>query len=419
MAWIEDRWYLAKTAEDGRKVPSRRNGQGLRWRVRYETPDGVERSKSFERKPAAESFRTKVSADIFSGTYLDLDAGKISLRKYAEQWLDAQSFDDVTRETARHRISHIVAGLGDKRLDRLAGSPGTIQSWLRNLKLAPSTQAACLGTLSAIFSMAVDNKKVASNPCDARSVKAPSLPKRKVVPLEAAQRAALRAALPERYRAMEEAGSLCGLRQGEIFGLGLDDIDFLRRTVHVRRQVKLVGGRLVFALPKRSKTRDVPLPGPAAEAFSEHIKAFHAVKTAVTLPWHEPGTRRHGKPVTVALMFTTPWSRGALNRHDFNHRTWKAALRKAKIPDTRENGMHVLRHSYASMLLSRGVDIKRVAECLGHHDPGFTLRVYVHLMEGGDEQVRKALEFSAAVPSPDSEPKLSVVSAGQGPTASQ
>jgi len=348
-AWIEDRWYLMRTGDDGKRVPSKRYGEGLRWRVRYETPDGVERSKSFERKPAAENFRTKVSASMLDGTYMEQGAGKISLRSYAEQWLDAQGFDDVTRETAGHRIGHIVAGLGDKRLDQLAASPGTIQSWLRNLKLAPSTQAACLGTLSAIFSMAVDNKKVPRNPCDAKSVKAPSIPRRKIVPLEATQRGALRAALPARYRAMEEAGSLCGLRQGEIFGLGQDDIDFLRRTVHVRRQVKIVGGRLVFALPKRRKIRDVPLPDPAAEAFAEHIKSFHAVKTTVTLPWHEPGTRGHGKPVTVALMFTTPWSRGALVRHDFNHRTWKPALRKAKIPDIRENGMHVLRHSYASI----------------------------------------------------------------------
>ena len=399
MAWTEDRWSITVTGDNGStQQHSARHGTGLRWRVRYETPDGRERSRSFTRKPDADRFRAGIEADLLRGTYMDPDAGKITLAKYGRQWLAAQSFDDVSREATAFRLSHILAGLGDKRLDQLASSPSSIQAWVKGLKLAPSTARQCFTTLSGICSAAVDDGRMTRNPCRMRSVKLPALGRRKIVPLETAQLDALRAEMPEQYQAMIEAGSMCGLRQGEVFGLALEDIDFLRRVVHVRRQVKIVAGKITFALPKRSKTRNVPLPVRAAEVFAAHIAAFPPPR--VTLPWHEPGTRGHGKPVTERLMFFSPQARNALRRHHFNWDIWKPAVRRAGIPDTRENGMHVLRHSYASMLLANGTNIRQVAECLGHDDPGFTLRVYTHLMQGGAEQVRQAIDSAFAVPSP-------------------
>jgi len=49
-------------------------------------------------------------------------------------------------------------------------------------------------------------------------------------------------------------GAALGLRQGEILGLAVDDIDFLRRTVHVRRQVQWPHGAAMFKLPKGEGT---------------------------------------------------------------------------------------------------------------------------------------------------------------------
>jgi integrase len=72
------------------------------------------------------------------------------------------------------------------------------------------------------------------------------------------------------------------MRQGEVFGLAADDVDFLRRVVHIRRQVKIVGARLVFGPPKGGKERDVPLPESVALRLSAHIAKFPPV--TVTLP---------------------------------------------------------------------------------------------------------------------------------------
>lgn len=164
-----------------------------------------------------------------------------------------------------------------------------------------------------------------------------------------------------------------------------EDIDFLRGVVHVRRQVKTVRYKHVFALPKYDKTRDVPLSEPVKLALAEHIRQFPP-KT-ITLPWDVPG----GKPTTVRLVVTS--MRGLfVAANDFNRNYWKEALKKVKVPYGRyENGMHDLRHFFASTLLDQGESIKAVAEWLGHADASFALQTYTHLMPSSDERTKKVI----------------------------
>lgn len=54
--------------------------------------------------------------------------------------------------------------------------------------------------------------------------------------------------------------------------------------------------------------------------------------------------------------------------------------------------MHALRHFYASVLLDAGENIKALSQYLGHTDPGFTPRVYTHLMQSSDGRTRKAVD---------------------------
>ena len=222
--------------------------------------------------------------------------------------------------------------------------------------------------LSAILQAAVDDGAIGRNPCRVGSVKPPAPDRRKVVPWPAERVAAVAAALPERYRALVTAAAGLGLRQGECFGLAVEDVDS-SGVVHVRRQVRIVASQLVFAPPKNGKTRDVPLPESVALGLAAHLEAWPAV--AVTLPWREPA----GRPETARLLFSTR-ERTALARTYFNRHVWKPALEVAAVPPTRDNGMHAARHYYASALLEDGVSIRAVAEYLGHNDPGFTLRVY-------------------------------------------
>jgi len=87
---------------------------------------------------------------------------------------------------------------------------------------------------------------------------------------------------------------------------------------------------------------------------------------------------------------------GARYKNSFNT-GWRASLSAARVPKQRENGFHALRHYFASVLLADGVDIRTLSEYLGHHDPGFTLRTYTHLMPSAPDRMRAAVDHAPGV----------------------
>ncbi|WP_328626309.1 site-specific integrase [Streptomyces sp. NBC_00353] len=125
--------------------------------------------------------------------------------------------------------------------------------------------------------------------------------------------------------------------------------------VHVDRQVKLIAGRQVFALPKGGKTRTVPLPESVARSLEHHIA--QQPPTGVSLPWRSVD----GPPVTASVLFRNIEG-CAVNHVTFNRVARRPALDRAGVLRGRENGMHALRHFYASVLLDAGESIKALSE---------------------------------------------------------
>src|SRR6516162_5567592 len=64
---------------------------------------------------------------------------------------------------------------------------------------------------------------------------------------------------------------------------------------------------------------------------------------------------------------------------------------RARYATTRREGIHQLRHYFASVMLAGGVSIKELAEYLGHADPAFTLRVYAHLLPSSHGRARAVI----------------------------
>lgn len=364
----------------------RRSDGGPGYLVRYRDPDGRQRAKTFRRKGDADRFAAVVEADKLRGSYVDPSAGRILLRDFAESWLAAQTFDESTRIATELRIRlHITPHLGARPMGGIR--PSEIQTWLRLLQqtLAPRYVRVVHSNLSALFNAAIDDDRIVKNPCNAVSVRLPALEDGRVAPWTIEQVRAVKQALPARYRILATLAAGCGLRQGELFGLTVDDVDLKQGVIHVRQQVKILGPHQVFASPKGRKIRDVPLPETVALAVEAYLQDYPAREAA--LPW---GTV-DGPGRTLRLLVTSRES-GPLNRNYINRLVWKPALVEAGLPPSRENGMHALRHFYASVLLDAGESIRALAAYLGHADPGFTLRVYTHLMPASEERTKRAID---------------------------
>jgi integrase len=380
MASIADRWHV-KDKTSGVRVRSSRYGSGKRWQVRYRDPGGESRNRSFERKADAERFLIELSGQLLQGRYVDLRAGQTPFAEYAAAWLEREVMAPTSRAAVELRLRvHIAPAWGITPLVNIR--PAVVQRWVRELqdRLAPTYVRLVFGTLSAVLASAVDDGLIASNPCKSVSVRLPSVPPRRFQPWPVNRTLSVIDAHPRRYRALAAVAAGCGLRQGECFGLRIQDVDFLRREVHVRQQIRIVDSRPQPALPKYGRTRTVPLPEWVASELAAHIAG-----------WPPLEGERITAPSFSGLLFYGR-ERKPLNRNYYNSTVWRSALRMASVPPGRDHGMHALRHSCASTWLEHGVSIKAVSEYLGHADPGFTLRVYTHVMPSSGERARQAMD---------------------------
>lgn len=389
MASVEDRWYAERGHPGGRreKVPTSRHGTGARWLVRWRDPDGTPRKKAFDRKSDADRAAAETEVSLTRGTYHDPNAGRVTFRDFAEQWRSSHFDDPLTAAQVELRLRlHVYPFLGPLPLRTV--TPSTIRQWTHGLTMARSYQRTIFANVSQIFSAAVADDLIPKNPCNSPTVRKPVADPREVVPWPTAWVAAVSDALPARYAIIATLGAGLGLRQGEMFGLSTDDIDWAGETVKVLRQVKLShGNRTYLALPKGRKTRSLPLPGSVADALRVYMDAFPP--TMGTVPWDRPD----GDLITIPLLLTSR-ERGALNRNYINRKIWKPALIASGIPPIRDNGCHALRHLYASLLLDGGESIRTVSERLGHADPAFTLRTYTHLMPDSRSRTSAIIDAS-------------------------
>lgn len=412
MSHVEDRWMRKARGADGKVLldgkgkpvlerDPNRYGRGKRWRYRYYV-DGSEKNESFEKKVDAENRKKEVDADLLRGTYIDPNAGSVTFRKQAEEVIKNRTVDASTRALMRERLAkHVYPVIGDREIGVLSRRPSSVQQLVKSMEasgLAASTIGVIMAYVGSVFAVALDDELIVKNPLKSKTVKLPDATKGKLVPWTPAQLFAMRDALPEHHRATVDVGKGVGLRRGEIFGFSPDDVEWLPGVVHVRRQLKLLrgGGGLVFAPPKRGKVRDVPLAESVKVVLAEQMRLFPPVE--VTLPWVKPD----GKPTAVRLFFVNEAGRPV---HPATFlKVWQRALDQTGIVpkpeagkrrsiDYRVHGMHMLRHLFASVLLTEGESPKAVADWMGHADGGaLLLRTYAHLMPKSEERMRRIID---------------------------
>ncbi len=144
-----------------------------------------------------------------------------------------------------------------------------------------------------------------------------------------------------------------GLRRGELLGLKWEDIDFQHGDLRVKRQIARINGEVVEApLKTKNAYRTLPLS-------QDMICVLQAQKK-----------KSGGSP----WVFPSPTG-GPISPDSILHMLHRV-LKRAGLPQVR---FHDLRHTFATLALQNGVDIKTVSGMLGHFSAGFTLDTYAHV----------------------------------------
>jgi integrase len=340
------------------------------WRARWRTPDGLSRSKTFERKADAQRHLASVEHSKLAGSYVDPAAGKVTFHDYAEAWRQVQIHRPATTVSVEHQLRlHVYPVLGHRPLSGIRTTE--IQALVRQLSasLAPATVAVVYGRVVAVFRAAVRDRIIAITPCV--QVRLPSRRSDSVDEVLSPEDVLrLADAVPDRYRAVILTGAGLGLRPGELFGLTIDWVEFLRRVVRVDRQlVRVAGGVEVGPLKTQSSYRSVPLPDLVSEAIATHLRSWPA----------------HAE---LGLVFTNERG-GPIQQHPlamvFEHARARVGLPEWATP-------HDLRHFYASTLIRSGASVKVIQSRLGHSSAKTTLDVYGHLFPDEQDRTRAAMD---------------------------
>lgn len=403
--WIEDRWLTKRpNPETGKRERTALYKKCLRYRV--SGIPGV-RKRSFATLDEAKEWRAKAILATKKQEFVDERDGQILLGDYiTDEWWPKRTDAVNTASAMRSKVfNHIVnTSLGKTQMG-VIGDDHLIE-WKRELadrSLAASTIQVIWNHLSSIFKSAV-GKRIAKNPCSVagKDVRPAGPGETKARAWCKAEAAAIREAMPARYRVIADLGMRAGMRQGEALGFSPDDIDRDLMVLHLRRQLLWENStHPYFKLPKGNKERDVPLSPGLLRLLDEYGEAFRPV--AVTLPWKGPGN--HGRAeATVRLLATTqPGNR--IHPGTFNRTTMKPALVAAGLiaprdeksawwgwEPSREMMHHRWRHTYASVQLGAGEDVISLSHWMGHASPDITLKIYSHFMPDRGMRGRTAVD---------------------------
>ncbi|MBX4266602.1 site-specific integrase [Clostridium estertheticum] len=228
-------------------------------------------------------------------------------------------------------------------------------------KLKYSTIDTYVARIKVIFNAAIDQYKIISNsPIDNVIIKTSKEQSNKRALTQMEFNRLIANTKNPKYKLMFLLAGTCGLRVGEILGLTWDSIDFKGSTVNITKQWKNISSITTGfgELKSKNSYRTVPVPLETLNALQEFYKS---------------------------------------NSNDINNRIivykniqglsqlLKSYFKKCGFDNLT---IHELRHTYATMLISNGIDFKTAAKLLGH-DIQQTMRIYAHVT---DDMMDRATE---------------------------
>jgi integrase len=316
---------------------------------------------------------------------------RTTLVEYLELWVAGLKLRPNTVDEHRRNVARLERVFGDRvRLvdvnrELVALRFGELAKLTSRYgrPLEPGTIRNTFSTLRSALGSAVDGGRIPSNPCARLNVLASDHAEVRVglelpIPTELELRRVMRATAGEPFAPLLAVAASTGLRQSELLGLGLDDLDLEGRFVHVHRSLRR-SDRTLGRAKNASSNRYVPIPRALVPILEAYLLERSRLELLAGSTWRESG-----------LVFVDAHGR-ALAGSTVSH--WFAdACRRVGIPAYR---WHDLRHAYASNLLARRLPIERVAKLLGHASTSITFRTYWHVIR--DEASVDDAELAGAV----------------------
>jgi integrase len=359
-------------------IKKRPDGQ---WRARYRDDAGKEHARHFTRKTDAQRWLNEVTASMVTGAYVDPKAGRVTFAGYFAGWAQRQVWESNTERNVRQAAGSVTfAGVPLAALRR-----SHVEQWVKAMRtaprgegkppgLAPGTIRTRVNNVRSVLRAAVRDRVIASDPSDGITLPRVRRPEVAMTLPGTAQVRGLLAAAPQQWGAFVALCAFAGLRLGEAAAVQVGDIDFLRRTLTVARQVQRAsGGTVEIRPPKYGSERTVYLADALVKILSAHI-ASHC-------PGADPARFLFGFGADVPPHQNTVgyW--------------WHKARTAAGCGAVR---LHDMRHFYASGLIAAGCDVVTVQRALGHGSATVTLSTYAHLWPTAEDRTRAAAESMLA-----------------------
>jgi len=306
---------------------------------------------------------------------------RITLQEYLTEWLISKQSSIKPRTWTHYKQlvrQYIAPRLGHIRVKDL--QPEHFQSFYNQMQqqgIGVFTIRKIHAVLHSALSHAMKLNMIGHNPASA--VIKPRKPTTEMVILDESQISQmLLAAKDTRLESILHLAVTSGMRQMELLGLKWIDLDWIKQTIKVERQlVRPEGGEIQFTSPKtKFGRRTVSLGSKAIEILRSQYKRQHAERQAAGDLWTEND-----------LIFTNAIG-GPLDSRNLL-RDFKKMLRDANLPMIR---FHDLRHMAASLMLNHNVPVLVVSRMLGHSRPSITLDVYGHLIPSAQAEVAEKMD---------------------------
>ena len=375
---------MAKRRSNGEgSIRKRRDG---RWEGRYTAGINPETGKQVFKnvlgKTQAE-VKEKLAKALAENQKLDFSKrGKYNIAQWMDEWFENVCKIKVrpsSHQTYRGYIDrHIAPNIGRIPLEKLSamdvqklyrklltgGRVARAESRNQPKGLSAKTVRNINQVISSAMNFAVAQRILAQNPC--KAVALPKLEHKEMQTIPAAQLVAfLDEAKVSGVYELYYIELATGLRRGELLGLKWEDIDLTAGVIRVRRQVSRIDGKIVEA----------------------PLKTKNAYRTVTISPQAVEVLNAQKAKTNDEYVFPSP-SGGPISPDSVNNML-KRVLKRAGIPRVR---FHDLRHTFATLALQNGVDIKTVSGMLGHFSAGFTLDTYAHVTTAAQKEAARMME---------------------------